>query len=325
MIQLIPIAFKLKNPFMSFGKLLTHKESLIIKYYEKENPLSLCSELSLYPGLTPELTDAHRSILQNDLDQLLNSSSQDQQDLYSLTEKLPQAFRLCVETLWLKKYFSKHFVGAKNLKIAGLITNLNSPPKVFAQTVKIKVGRTPLSTELPFLLNLLNQSDFRYRLDPNDAWTRDDIIHLDSALTPELKTRLDYIESPHDFSTQEELDEIIQSCPLPLAFDLIPARLSFDYSKAQALVIKPALLSFKESVSLMKNYEQKTQLVLSSLFEGPQGTADLLYLTNFFPPSLIKEVHGLGTLNHLEIESHKSAFDQKIEQKINELVLSPAP
>ncbi len=331
MIQLSPITFKLKKPFMSFGKVLSHKESVLLNFF-KADQLIMSSELSLYPGLTPELTEAHRSILQNDLDELLNSTTDKREDLETLTQKLPQAFRLCAETLWLKKHFQKEFEGPRKLKTSGLITDLKNPPELFPDTIKIKMARAPLANELPLLIKLLEKTHFRFRLDPNEAWTMSDLIHCHSALTSDLKERLDYVESPLPFSTQKELDDLIQASPFPLAFDLTPDRVHFDFSKAHALVLKPALLSFKETQSIMQAYEQKTRLVLSSLFEGPQGLADLLCLTAFLPISLQSEVHGLGTLNHLEhplelpfeIPVKTGPHNSKIEQQINELVLIPS-
>lgn len=146
------------------------------------------------------------------------------------------------------------------------------------RTVKIKLGRLDPATEVEMLntINRYAQSETRFRLDANRAWTPDD---ADAYLGVLSEMNVEYVEEP--FANPRASLAWSDGTGVPVAFDeslndLSPEELA-SYPSLRAIVLKPALLG---GLSRCMEYievarEMQTYPVISAMLESGIGTITL--------------------------------------------------
>lgn len=158
------------------------------------------------------------------------------------------------------------------------------------QSIKIKLGRQPIDTEIRHFFKLIKSlpEETTFRIDANRAWDIEKLQHYASQLP---LSRIEYFEeplcSPEDYTKVQNipivLDETMQN---PLHVQLL------KQSNIVGAVLKPSLLGgLKSTEKRIKNLHSQNKLaILSSTFESSIGIWGIASLAQ---PN---QIHGLGTL-----------------------------
>lgn len=159
-------------------------------------------------------------------------------------------------------------------------------------TIKIKIGRNELASEISFLKDIQKKRpDLILRLDANGGLQAQTI----EVLTQELElSTIEYIEDPfHEIPKN-------WSSSLPLAIDLLANEVVLNADKYQhikTLIIKPTLQTgYLGTIDLFHQFPEKT-IVISSSFDGPQTMQDLYQLNSKNPQATLP---GFDTVRNLK-------------------------
>jgi hypothetical protein len=158
------------------------------------------------------------------------------------------------------------------------------------QSIKIKLGRQPIDTEIRDFFKLIKSlpEQTTFRIDANRAWSIEKLQYYASQLP---LSRIEYFEdplcAPEEYTKIKNipivLDETMQN---PLHVQLL------EQPNIIGAVLKPSLLGgLKATDKLIKGlYSQNKLAILSSTFESSLGMWGIASLAH---PN---HVHGLGTL-----------------------------
>lgn len=141
------------------------------------------------------------------------------------------------------------------------------------KTFKLKIGRKNLEDEIRLIENIIEiiKQDGKIRLDANrmlSPETTEDFFNKLSALP------IDYLEEP--YASKDDIKELLDSLKIPIAFDeslteIQPTDLK-DYKSLKAVVLKPTILGYTNSMAFATNAISLGIIpVISSSFESPLG------------------------------------------------------
>ena len=158
------------------------------------------------------------------------------------------------------------------------------------QTFKIKVGRESIKDEIKLIKDLrsiIGQS-VQIRLDANQSFTYDDAIEFMNKVVP---FKIEYFEEP--FKLNEDLLKYCsnQSAEVPIALDetlriILPPDI-IKYKEIKALILKPTLLGYSNSIAFAKTaLNNKIKPVISSSFESSVGIYILASMAAVIDPSI---------------------------------------
>ncbi len=154
------------------------------------------------------------------------------------------------------------------------------------ETVKIKVGRRPISHEASLVRRIDDMMDgnVRWRLDANKAWTYQEAV--------EFMTNLDGLEIEYIEEPLEDTGRLVEwsnetGAPVALdesLMDIGPDELS-DFESIKAIVLKPMLLGgFSRCMSFMDAAgDIGVYPVISSMFESGIGIRTLAHFATCSP------------------------------------------
>ena len=196
------------------------------------------------------------------------------------------------------------------------------------KTIKIKVGRDPVKTDLQRLHQVagLLPPGVRLRLDANRLWDFSTAVTFGKGIAAH-NTLVEYLEEPFLYEEFRQLEDFFRETGIPVALDeslqdVVPGEFPVPEGLA-ALVIKPTLLGGFERVmgfiDLAKQYRLKP--VISSCFEAGPGFAELLKIAAAI--DFDRSASGLDTLRYLQRDLF--AKPVVIEQGAISLELPAAP
>ncbi|MDZ4723223.1 MAG: o-succinylbenzoate synthase [candidate division Zixibacteria bacterium] len=238
------------------------------------------------------------------------------------------------QQLPLRKLFLEKSAGFVNVNglIVGTVKEIQSRAIAFVaegyMTLKIKVGRLPLSEEIS-LINSVRQAigtEIKLRLDANRAWSFEDAVSFGKGVA---QCEIEYIEEPLADSTR--LEELYEQTGMPICLDesLSDANTAKDspsltlqvFGGLVAVVIRPTVLGgFERSLLLTKKAaDQNITPVVSSAFESSLGIYALASFASALPDPQI--ACGFDTLSWLAddiLSSPLSIADGKIDLGVHD-------
>lgn len=310
--------YTLKNPYHFQGQLRESKDSLLLTFEMGKE--KIISECSIFPGLH-QLERGFYQKLGENLPKLFKPTRpfknlaeilEQTKEISTLPANLLFAFESALVQYWgnhqlLPTTWQKVFNQSEiKISIQELMTNPQSQPIPRSHTVKCKLGRGPnTQSDITLFQKLHSQRpQTKWRIDANNSYHKEDLELWASLLTKEQRESIDYFENP----CQDPADWN-ESLQLPLALETGAETKESWWAqdfKLKAIVHKPSVtLGFFQTCQFVIN--SKTEVVISSSFEGPYGLRDLLTLCAFLN---LKNPQGLGTLEQLKLNESVNGLIQ---------------
>ena len=314
-----------KKPINFNGYELSSRNGLILKLTDINNNIAY-SEISPLPGFHEEtIDDAIKQLLFLSekltssklplIEEILNGSYQKLLDEYCLFPSVQCGLDFAMLKMLAKNKkmpLCELFSGSSNLHIPinavmpclreDYILSIRKLIDEGYKTVKIKVGRNDLSTEIKQILDIYNITNGKIsiRLDANARWSYDQAEYFLNSI--KMVDSIEYIEEPlADYSLTEKL---YNHCRRPIALDEnLSSYIKENPNSLHALkafIIKPPILGgLYKTIQLIKLAENNMKLsVISDTFQSGAGLTDLAILSTLIKNRKI--AMGLGTNNALE-------------------------
>ena len=311
---------KFKFPAGTSRGVLHEKESYIIRLSHPDFPERVgFGEVSVLPGLSPELTDPNWiASMHHDWRHVQEAWKNPLKP--PRTETLSPAFAFALECAWAGWTHATPMTlfpsqsppdGFAPLAINGLIwmgdadwmeKQIEEKLQAGFTTLKMKVGALDLATELRLLARIRSAapaSELTLRVDANGAFSPK---NARSILDQLAKFDIHSIEQPIAAGQRDAMSQLIQQSPIPIALDeeLIGIRPIADKEKILTtlnphyIILKPSLhggvQSTREWISAAEN--QAIGWWMTSALESNVGLHAICQLTATYQPSLPQ---GLGT------------------------------
>jgi len=165
---------------------------------------------------------------------------------------------------------------------------MGTPPEMLREArrfqdvsaVKVKVGRHDIDAEAACVRALAEEWGQRVqiRLDANRAWSYDDALRFADGIEG---VSIEYLEEP--LADPSRLAEWTRQTGVPIALDETTREVSLkdltDHTYVSAVVVKPSLIGFSETLHLAKTLRASdVDVVISSAYESGVGLAGLAVL-----------------------------------------------
>jgi o-succinylbenzoate synthase len=272
-------------------------------------------ELSPLPGLNSEsLNDAYSQLTEllprfANLE-LATSNFKLDVELFDLLKldgfsKLYPSVQFCIESLLLNYAIDLKLVSRPSeIRMNSLLipdgesidTQIQSWRDQKIDTVKIKIGRQDLGTDINLINEIISKTSntLKLRLDGNRSFTKDSLAKL---LMEIDLSRVEYLEEP--LINIEEWEEISKIFNVSIALDESLLEEKKIATNCSAWVLKPALHgALSNSIRLIKEANDKNiYCVVSSIFHTSYGIESLKVIASF-QNSLKETDHGLDTLKY---------------------------
>jgi len=257
------IVLQFKIPAGTSRGILKDKNSWIIKIWQKEQPTIIgTGEASILESLSPEWSDDYPAFIE---DVCLNIDKHIQNNLTELTEY--PSIRLAIESALLdlinggeELYYPSDFTsGADGIKINGLIwmgdkefmhEQIEAKIEAGYSCIKLKIGAIDFETEIELLKSMrqrFSANTIELRVDANGAFMPNDALQKLEILA---SLDLHSIEQPIKQGQWEQMQQLCQSTPLPIALDeeligindLNEKKRMLNQIAPQYIILKPSLI-----------------------------------------------------------------------------------
>lgn len=308
--------FKFKRPSGTSRGVLTEKLAWFIYVWDKSNPEVIgIGECSVISGLSPDFKNS--SAYENKVSEVIENINHFRKRI-DLLENYPSIYfglemaLLDINNGGKRIYFDTSFTnGTQKLPINGLVwmgdisfmkSQIEEKINQGFECIKLKIGALDFNSELALLENIRKNFDkdqITLRVDANGAFRPEEAL---KKLYDLSNFDIHSIEQPIEPNHHEEMFELCQKSPIPIALDEELINITEEESKEkllnsikpQYIILKPSLIGgFKGTLEWIK-YADRANIKwwITSALESNIGLDAISQFTSTFD---IELPQGLGT------------------------------